>query len=348
MEKRARNLVINLIMFSIGIIILGIMLYFIGAENVINVISEADPYFISLSILLMFFVLAVKLIRWWLLLREANFLNSTRVYLIGQAMNLFAPIGTGEVTRAAIAKAKLGIKARDTMASVVIERISDITFLAAMAAVCIVLFIPGRENLFFLIILMAILAIAYFLLFRPQFFDSIAVFIERIFEKRGKLLTKLSLKISVSISKFKGAIIKFHARKGILGLNIVLTVLSWLLEAVVTYTLLLAFGIASPPFIMYILVINAMSWIARTFLFLPVGPKEVTFTILLENLFEISRNVGSAVAIILLALNYIILGIGAFASILTFAPKESIKEDVEEIDKEEEEDRRNIGEKEAG
>ncbi|MEE9151264.1 MAG: flippase-like domain-containing protein [Thermoplasmata archaeon] len=320
-KKRARNLVINAIMFSIGILIMGIMLFYIGAENVIDVMLKADPYFISLSILLMIFVIALKVTRWWLLLREANFLNSSRIYIIGQAMNLFAPIGTGEVLRAAIAKTKLGIKARVTMAAVVVERISDITFIVAMAGVCIILFIPGYENLFFLLILIIILAIAYFLLFKPQFFDSLAVLIERLFEKRGRFLTKLSLKISVSLSKFKGAIIKYHKEKALLSINIVLTVVSWLLEAVVTYTLLLAFGIVSPPFLLYILVINAMSWVVRTFLFLPVGPKEVTFTFLLENLFGISTNVGSVVAITYLAMNYIILGIGAFASILTFSSK---------------------------
>ncbi len=329
-KKRARNLIINVIMFSSGILIIGLMLFYIGAENVIDVMLKADPYLIFLSILLIIFIMVLKMIRWWLLFREASFLNSSRVYLIGQAMNLFAPIGTGEVFRAAIAKTKLGIKARVTMAAVVVERISDITFIVAMAGVCVVLFIPGYENLFFMLILIIILAIAYFLLFKPQLFDRIAVFIERLFEKRGRFLTKLSLKISVSISKFKGAIIRYHKEKAILSINIVLTVVSWVLEAVVTYTLLLAFGIASPPFILYVLVINAMTWVVRTFLFLPVGPKEVTFTFLLESLFEISTDVGSAVAIMYLALNYIVLGIAAFLSILTFSSKPLDEEEAPE------------------
>jgi uncharacterized protein (TIRG00374 family) len=327
-KKRARSRVINAMLFAIGIAIISVMLYFIGAEDVVDVIMKADFNYLLVSILLMFVILSLKLLRWWLLQKEASFSNSSRVYIIGQAMNLFAPIGTGEITRAAVAKTKLGIKARDTMAAVVIERISDITFLVAMAGVCIILFIPGQENLFFIIILILVLAIAYFLLFKPQLFDRLAVFIEKLFEKRGEFLTKLSLKISVSISKFKGAILKFHKRKGVLGINIVLTVVTWVLEAVVTYTLLLAFGVASPPFVLYLLVINATSWVARTFLFLPVGPKEVTFTLLLENLFEISSDIGSAVALTLLALNYIILGTGAFASILTFKP--TIKEEEEE------------------
>ncbi len=330
-KKRTRNLVINAMLFVIGIAIISVMLYFIGAEDVVDVIMKADFNYLLVSILLMFVILGLKLTRWWLLQKEASFPNSSRVYLIGQSMNLFAPIGTGEITRAAVAKTKLGIKARDTMAAVVIERISDLTFLVAMAGVCIILFIPGQENLFFIIILILVLAIAYFLLFKPQLFDRLAVFIERLFEKRGEFLTKLSLKISVSISKFKGAILKFHKRKGVLGVNIVLTVVTWVLEAVVTYTLLLAFGVASPPFVLYLLVINATSWVARTFLFLPVGPKEVTFTLLLENLFEISSNIGSAVALTLLALNYIILGTGAFVSILTFSKKAVEKKEDTEI-----------------
>jgi uncharacterized protein (TIRG00374 family) len=326
-KKRTRSLIINAMFFAIGIAIISVMLYFIGAEDVVDVIVKADFNYLLVSILLMFVILTLKLTRWYLLQKEASFPNSSRVYLIGQAMNLFAPIGTGEITRAAVAKTKLGIKVRDTMAAVVIERISDITFLVAMAGVCIILFIPEQENLFFIIIPILVLAIAYFLLFKPQLFDRLAVFIEKLFEKRGGFLSKLSLKISVSISKFKGAILKFHKRKGVLGINIVLTVVTWVLEAVVTYTLLLAFGVDSPPFVLFLLVINATSWVVRTFLFLPVGPKEVTFIWLLENLFEISSDYGSAVALTLLALNYIILGTGAFASILTFSKKPVEKEE---------------------
>jgi len=347
-KKRARNFIINTVLFTIGILIIFVMLYFIGAENVTDVIMEADPLLISLSILILLFILPIKLIRWWLLQKEANFLNASRVYLIGQAMNLFAPIGTGEVTRAAVAKAKLGIKARNTMAAVVIERISDITFLVAMAGVCIVLFIPGYRNFIFLLILVIILCIAFLLLFKPQFFDSIAIFIERLFEERGRFLTKISIKISGSITKFKGAIIQFHKRKVILGINIILTVLSWMLEAVATYTLLLAFDIANPPFIFYLLVINAMSWIARTFLFLPIGPKEVTFTLLLKNLFNISSKVGSAVALIILAMNYIVLGIGAFISVLTFSTKKGVGERARKREYGEEEDENEDMEEEKG
>jgi uncharacterized protein (TIRG00374 family) len=336
-KKRVRNLAINLVMFILGILIIVVMLYYIGAENVYDVMLEADFNLLLLSTLLMFVILSVKLTRWWLLQKKASFPNSSRVYLIGQAMNLFAPIGTGEITRAAIAKTKLGIKARDTMAAVVIERISDLTFLVAMTGVCIVLFIPGRENLIFMIILMFVLGIAYFLLFKPQFFDRLAVFIERLFEKRGKFLSKLSVKISVSISKFKEAIMKFHRRKAVLGMNIVLTISSWLLEAVVTYTLLSAFSV-DPPFILYVLVINATSWVARTFLFLPVGPKEVTFTFLLKNLFDIPTDIGTAVAIVILALNYVILGTGAMISIVTFKPTIAEKEEDDEENEEGEED----------
>ncbi len=336
-KKRGRNLVVNVVMFVIGIAIISVMLYFIGAEDVVAVILKANLYLLTISVLLGLVILAIKLTRWWLLLKEANFSNSSKVYLIGQAMNLFAPIGTGEITRAAVGKTKLGIKARDTIAAVVIERVSDITFLVAMAAVCIILFIPGRENLLFIIILIFVLAIAYLLLFKPQYFDKLAIFIEKLFEKRGKTLYKLSLKISVSMSKFKDAILKFHKRKGVLGLNIVLTVVSWILEAVITYTLLLAFGVSSPPFVIFLLVINATSWVARTFLFLPVGPKEVTFTLLLENLFEIPTNIGSAVALTLLALNYIILGTGAFISIFTLPSKTLAQEEEDEESDEEEE-----------
>jgi uncharacterized protein (TIRG00374 family) len=336
-KKRARNLVINVAMFSVGILVMVIMLYVIGAENVRDVLLKADMNLVLLALIPMAFIIVVKLLRWWLLFRETSFLNASRIYLIGQSMNLFAPIGTGEVTRAAIAKAKLGIKARETMAAVVIERLSDITFLVAMAGVCIILFVPGYENMIFMIILIFILAVAYFLLFKPEFFDRIAVFIEKLFEKRGKFLTRLSLKISVSISKFKGAIIKYHERKVVLVINIVLTISGWLLEAVMTYILLLAFGVTNPPFILFILVINAMSWIARTFLFLPVGPKEVTFTFLMESLFEIPTDVGSAVAIVILAINWIVLGLGAFISILTFSSKPVAKEEIEKTEEGEEE-----------
>jgi uncharacterized protein (TIRG00374 family) len=328
-RKKARTILMNSVMFAVGFIILAIMIYYIGIQEVARRMRDADLRFVILAFCLLFGVLSIKLTRWWVLLKKASFANASRVYLVGQATNLFAPIGTGEVMRAAVARTKLGIRARYTMAAVVIERISDITFLVAMAAICIVLFVPGQENYLFIIILIFILAVAYVLLFNPKFFDSLAVFIERTFEERGRFLSRLSSKISVSITKFKEALLEFHKRKAVLGVNVVLTVGSWIAEAVVTYILLLAFVDVEPSFIFIILVVNATSWVARTFLFLPVGPKEVTFTVFLAELSTISEETAGAVALIMLALNYIILGSGALVSAATFAPKKP-EEDEEE------------------
>jgi uncharacterized protein (TIRG00374 family) len=338
-KKRAKSLLMNGIMFAVGFIIIGIMISFIGAENVIQEMSKADPFLIVLAIVLMFITLSVKLVRWWILLAKANFPNASRVYLVGQTMNLFAPIGTGEVMRAAIAKTKLGIRARETMAAVVIERLADITFLVAITSIGVVMFVPGRENYIFMLLLVAIIAVAFLLLVKPQLFDRLALFVERIFEKRGRFLSRLSLKISLSMTKFKEAILGFHQRKAALGAHIVITVVSWLLEAIVTYILLLALG-EDPPFILFILVINATSWVVRTFLFLPVGPKEVTFIFLMGQ-FGIEAEPAGAVALIMLALNYIVLGSGALVSILTFrriqAPEEEEKEgEIEEGDRQSE------------
>ncbi len=315
----------NGIMFAVGFIIIGIMISFIGAESVVKAMSRADPVLIVFAIALMFIILTIKLVRWWILLAEANFPNASKVYLIGQSMNLFAPIGTGEVMRGAIAKNKLGIKARETMAAVVIERLADITFLVAMTAIGVVFFVPGgRENYIYLLLLAAIIAVAFLLLVKPQLFDRLALFVERIFEKRGRFLSKLSLKISLSMTKFKEAILKFHKRKAALGAHIVITIVSWIMEAVVIYILLLALG-EDPPFILFILVINATSWVVRTFLFLPVGPKEVTFIVLMGQ-FGIGADNAGAVTLIMLALSYIVLGSGAIVSIATFGKKKTPEE----------------------
>ncbi len=327
-KKRVKNLLMNGLMFAVGFVIIGIMISFIGAENVIKEMSRADPLMIVLAIVLMFIILTVKLLRWWILLAEANFPNASRVYLIGQTMNLFAPIGTGEVMRAAIAKNKLGIRARETMAAVVIERLADITFLVAMTSIGVVMFVPGRENYIFMLLLAAIIAVAFLLIVKPHLFDRLALFVERIFEKRGRFLSKLSLKFSVSMTKFKEAILKFHKRKAALGAHIVITVVSWIIEAMVTYVLLIAVG-ASPPFIMFILVINATSWVVRTFLFLPVGPKEVTFIVLMGQ-FDVGADHAGAVALIMLALGYIVLGSGAIVSIVTFGKTRISEDDKEE------------------
>ena len=334
-KKRARNLLMNGLMFAVGFIIIGVMISVIGAENVADAMSRADPMLIVVAVVLMFINLTVKMVRWWILLKEANFPDASRVYLIGQTMNLFAPIGTGEVMRAAIAKNKLGIKARETMAAVVIERVGDITFLVAMTAIGVVLFMPGgRENYIFLLLLAAIIAVAFLLLVKPQLFDRLALFIERMFEKGGRFLSRLSMKISVSMTKFKEAILRFHKRKAALGAHIIITVISWLLEAVVVYFLILALG-GNPPFVLFILVINATSWVVRTFLFLPVGPKEATFIVLMGQ-FDIMPDPADAlalagtVALILLALNYIVLGSGALVSIATFGKTKAPEREKEE------------------
>lgn len=302
---------------AISGVIIVCMVWKIGIEYLYTTLLKADVYLLLIAFFLGILALVNKLVRWSNLFRETKFVDACKVYLIGQMVNVVAPIGIGELTRAYIAKTKLNIPAGKTLASAIIERVSDTTFLVALSVVCLTLLIPGNGYTWQIAIPILILFVAYTLLFNPHFLDRIAFIVGRLFKKEEGIFNKTGVRFSKSLISFKVAILSFHGKKNIIAQTILLTVLAWIIYASAVFLLLLAFDISVAIF--YVLIIVCASEVFGAFSFLPggLGAKEISLAILL-NVVGVPFNIGMAVALIDRGMAYMQLGSGALISTLSF------------------------------
>jgi len=296
------------------------MIWKIGIGNFYTTLFKANLYLLLAAFFLSFLAIVNKLVRWSNLLREAKTIDAYKIYLIGQAVNAIAPIGTGELTRAYVAKTRLNIPVGKTLASAIIERVSDTTFLVALSVVCLTLLIPGNGYIWQIAIPILILLASYALLFNPHFLDRIAFISGRLFKKEEGGVNMIGARFSKSLMSFKGAILSFHGKKNIIAQTILLTILAWSSYALCVLMLLLAFDTSVPIF--YVLIIVCASSLLGTFSFVPggLGVKEVSLAILLS-VVGIPFSIGMAIALIDRGMSYMQLGGGALMSLMSFAMK---------------------------
>lgn len=309
-----------IISIGIGCAIIVFMVWKIGVRNLYTTLLKVNIYLLLMAFFLSLLALFNKLVRWSNLFREAKTIDAYKVYLIGQTINVIAPIGAGELTRAYVAKTRLNIPFGKTLASAIIERISDTTFLVALSVVCLTLLIPGNTYIWQIVIPILILLVAYTLLFKPHFLDKISARVERLSKKERWFFNTMAIHFSKLLMSFKVAVLSFHGKKNILVQTILLTVLAWCVYALFMFLLLLAFNVTIPVF--YVLIIVCAAEVLGAFSFLPggLGAKEVSFAFLLS-LVGVPFSIGMTIALVDRGIGYMQLGTGAVVSILSFMLK---------------------------
>lgn len=309
-----------IISIGIGCAIIVFMVWKIGVRNLYTTLLKVNIYLLLMAFFLSLLALFNKLVRWSNLFREAKTIDAYKVYLIGQTINVIAPIGAGELTRAYVAKTRLNIPFGKTLASAIIERISDTTFLVALSVVCLTLLIPGNTYIWQIVIPILILLVVYTLLFKPHFLDKISAMAERLSKKERWFFNTMAIHFSKLLMSFKVAVLSFHGKKNILVQTILLTVLAWCVYALFMFLLLLAFNVTIPVF--YVLIIVCAAEVLGAFSFLPggLGAKEVSFAFLLS-LVGVPFSIGMTIALVDRGIGYMQLGTGAVVSILGFMLK---------------------------
>jgi uncharacterized protein (TIRG00374 family) len=334
--KKKRYLVL-----AVAIVVLIILVYWAQPGAILDNILEAEINLLAAAVLLNVLTTCLLLGRWVILYREISpnlrIFDSCKIYMIGQATNQIAPMGTGEITRAYVGSRYYKINFSKTLVSAVIERMSDILFFLALAFVCFTLIIQsGRFYIqLVLFILFAILGFIYVL--RPHTMDRFFLRLEKLFKRGGKFLQSLSKKLLSSWEIFKNSMYRYHERKGTLVFTGVLTIAVWMLDAFTQFTLFKAFGVEIPYF--HVLAIVSASFIIGALSFLPggLGAREGSFAYFTMVVLEISsavpssegRAIGMAVALVYKGIVYLV--IISFAAV-SFAslPKKPDEEDESE------------------
>lgn len=322
-ERKKINLK-NVIFLLIGCTIIVAMIWKIGIEKMSMEFLNVNLYFLIGAFLLSLLAIIIKLCRWNNLFRIAKTRDASGVYLIGMAVNQIMPVGFGEVTRAYVAKDRVGIPVGKTLAPVAIERIADVTFLVAMSIGCLT-FLTLREGYILQItLIILIISIGYFFLLKPHFIEKLALVFEHSCnpEVQNNFINKLAIRISGVLRTFTEAIAQFNTKRNVIYQTVVLTIISWIVYGFFMYVLLLAFGVN--VFIPYVLTITAASEIIGTFSFIPggLGAKDVSFAVLLVP-FGIPLEVALSTSLMGRFMAYLQLGGGAVGSILAFAKERS-------------------------
>ncbi len=274
-------------LFSIAL--LAILLYFSDLPEVVNVLAQANLFFILSAVMITFTSVFIRISRWRLFLKNLS-IDSTwgecsYSYMPALFLSNFTPARIGEPVRSYFLKKIKKVSMSRTIPSVIVERALDILTLVLMSVFILFTFNLGYMVYVdvFLIILIIVVGIA---LLRSERISGKGLrFLFRIFSFHPKL--KDAKKRSGEITK------RFHSgfriRKSILSLVFMLSVLIWLLEGTVFYITFISIGIDLPFFL--IISIFAFSILMGVITFLPggIGSTEFVFAMILSSYIPLSQ-----------------------------------------------------------
>lgn len=241
----------------LSVIILIVMVYLIGLDNVIETLKDADLNLIGLAILIQVFLYFLYTLRWKILnnLAEINvsFKQLLPIMMVGLAVNNITPSGRGggEPVRAYILSKEYDYDLKDTFATVVADRMLD-TFpfivLAIITIVSMLLYFSIAKWLVAVLILsviavILILIMLVYLCINPNFGYRIEKWIfklvHRFYKKSSDELEKT---IHENIFGFQKTMRLLISDKKTLYSSIPLSFLIWIFEILRVYIVFLAFG----------------------------------------------------------------------------------------------------------
>ncbi|KZX11671.1 UPF0104 family protein [Methanobrevibacter curvatus] len=264
----------NLIFLGIGILILAVMIYFIGFEEILNALKLADPLYIILAILVQIITYYLFALRWKIINKIAHINISIRnlipMVLIGMAINNITPSGRGggEPIKAYLLSKETEKSFESTFATVIADRALDsIPFLVLAIMTIILMVISFKISQWIIVLLIAgvvIVTIAFILLIYMSLNKKIAekvikfiLRIIRIFYKKDKGI--LEKKITDAIEGFQKTMNLMLKDKDVRYIALPLSFVIWISEIIRVYLIFLAFGsVASPIIIAEVFIVSTL------------------------------------------------------------------------------------------
>ncbi len=255
----------TLLLLGVSVLILAIMLWFVGIDQVVDALKMANMGIIALAIAAQIFTYFLYTLRWQILNRLADMDVGIKkllpMVLVGLAVNNITPSGRGggEPVRAyLLAKADDDYHFEDSFATVVADRALD-TFpfvvLAAITIASMALFF--NLDLWLLVVMVlaviAIIAILIMLIYmciNPNFgkrVDGWIIGLVRRFYKKNS--ENLENQIHKSIFGFQETMKLLMSNKKGLAITLVLSFVIWFFEIFRVYLVFLAFGARVNPIV---------------------------------------------------------------------------------------------------
>lgn len=254
----------TIFLFAISLAILGIMLYWVGIDQVINALKTAKLEYIAIGFVMQIFTYYLYTLRWKILNNlvgiDMGIKKLLPMVLVGLAVNNITPSGRGggEPVRAYLLSREGGYKMQDTFATVVADRALDTFPFVVLAVFTIIgMAFSFKFNIGLLILMIVaviaiiiILAIIIYMSINPAFGERVDGWIiglvRRFYKKNSESLEE---KIHSIIRGFQDTMKMLISNKTVLYYALPLSFVIWIFEILRVYFVFLAFGARVTPII---------------------------------------------------------------------------------------------------
>lgn len=248
----------------ISFVILGVMLYLVGVDKVIDALNKSKKEYVVIAIILQVFTYYLYTLRWKILndVADINFgiKKLLPIVMVGLAVNNITPSGRGggEPVRAYILAREGNYLMRDTFATVIADRALDTLPFVVLAIITIIGMTLTFKFDLWLMVIMAVAVIVITLILILLIFMSINrgfglrvegwIFsiCKRFSKKDPEVLEK---RIHSSVSGFQDTMSLVIHNKKALYLAVPLSFMIWIFEITRVYFVFLAFGANINPII---------------------------------------------------------------------------------------------------
>jgi len=263
----------TLIFLIFGLAIMGVMLYFIGIQEVINALKLANFWFILLAIFMQIFTYYLFALRWNIVNKVANINVSIKnllpMVLVGLAINNITPSGRGggEPVRAYILAKKTDNPSEEAFATVIADRALD-TFpfilLAIITIVSMILYFSLDPIVLVALIvsvvgITALFALLIYMSINKKAGEKIRKWIVKLiyFFYKKIPLDELEETVVKAISGFQKTMKSMIRDKNMLYYALPLSFLIWFTEIIRVFFVFLAFGVPVNPIVIGVVFIVA-------------------------------------------------------------------------------------------
>ena len=275
----------------VSVILLSLLVYKIGLKKLIDTLLKIDSRFlwIVLSFYLILFVLgAINLKILFDSLVRIKLKDMFRYYVLSWAVGLVTPGKIGDYSIAYFLKKKINLG--KSIAITTIDKIITVVVLFIMSIFGFFIFLEYYDAIKIMLIIIVLLCVLGGVLFSKKIKDFVKKYL---LKDKAKMFTGFSKTLNLFVRR----------KKKILLINFILTLFKWILASVISYYLIISFGIQTEFLIL--IPITAMTLIISL---VPIslsglGVKELT-AVYLYGLVGIDASIAMGVHVLILCFNY--------------------------------------------
>ncbi len=302
----------------VGIILFVYIISKVNLNHIFNIFSSANLFFIVLSLVMLFFAIILRSLRWKIIINATGFdiplKDCSLIWLKGYFLGGVTPGRVGDLFRAKFLTDKIGISLGKSVLSAVIDRLFDILVIFGLSVLGILMIsqLFGIElfSLHYLFILLVISGLCLYILISRKRTARILSPLFNLF-----VPPKFKEKTKTNFDEFYKGLELLKERKQQLFASISVGILSWLVVGIGGY--LIALSLSLNISYWYLLVSLAISSIVAL---LPIsisglGTREATF-IFLFSLINIIPEEAVSFSLLILAWNLLPVLPGAILYLL--------------------------------